>query len=212
MIPHRRRTWYLEQLRTLATATRWLSRPDEMALRIHQHIAKREGELVRALIAGRFESEGASAAGKWKPLALRTAIERKELGFGEWNPILRRSGFLLRAAVGGRIDAYPDRLEIVFKDGPAPVYTGKGKSRKARRKHFVEENGGWRKVARKAFDLWQGPRAVAGLLSEYAADLNEERPFYGKPTPDEQQPVRARGREILTEVIRRIAAGQAPGI
>jgi hypothetical protein len=223
MIGKSHRDWYLKQLRTLATATHWLSRPDDLALRIHTHIAKREGDLVRAIIANRFETEGGSGGGRWKQLALRTAIQRRKQGWGEWNPILRRSCLLMRAAVGGRLDPFPDRIECVFKDGPSPVYkgpdaNGKGTFRKARRQRFVKlvntARGGedWRRTNKKTFDLFRGERAMSGMLGDYADELNQVRPFYGQPTPEEVEPVRARGRELLQETIRRIAGGEPIGI
>lgn len=212
MIGKSHRDWYLKQLRTLATATHWLSRPDDLALRIHTHIAKREGDLVRAIIANRFETEGGSGGGRWKQLALRTAIQRRKQGWGEWNPILRRSGLLMRAAVGGRLDPFPDRIECVFKDGPSPVYKGGGTFRKARRTRFVNTEQGWKRTNKKTFDLFRGERAMSGMLSDYADELNQVRPFYGQPTPEEVEPVRARGRELLQETIRRIAGGEPIGI
>lgn len=214
-----RRRWYLEQLRTIAQAARWLGRPDELAQRIHEHIAKKESETVRAVIAARFESQGASAGGSWKALALRTAIQRQKQGFGAWNPILRRSGLLMRAAVGGKLEAYPDRIEVVFKDGPAPRYVGKGEAKKKRVVHWVDNGAGAVKVTKRDFNLLQGERHLissamgkTGNLMQYAEQLNEIRPFYGKPTPTEVEPVRKRGRELLRDALRRIANGEPIGL
>jgi hypothetical protein len=213
-----RRDWYLKQLRHLAQATRWLARPDELALRIHQHIAKNEPTLVRAIIAGRFGSEGTSSGERWRTLALKTAIQRRKQGFPEWNPILQRSGLLLKAAVGGTLSAFPDRIEIVFKDGPAPRYKGGGKFGKQRTKRWIQNATGERvRINKKTFDLLQGERNIAGAsvgksgnLMEYADQLNQVRPFYGRPTEDEVAPVRGRGRELLAFALNAIASGQDP--
>jgi hypothetical protein len=212
------RRYYRQQLQRLQQATRYLNKPEELAEDVNRWIVKNQPEIPRTIVAARFESEGGSSgAGRWKPLALRTAVQRRMQGFGDFNPILRRSGLLMRAAVGGKMTATPRAITMEFKDGPAPVYTGKGAYKKKRRKFFVADNGQLHRVKKKDFNLFRGEKAIEGItthsvgsLSDYAEELNEERPFYGAPTEQELAPLKELGRAVLVRALAAIQAGHDP--
>jgi hypothetical protein len=220
MVNDEARRHYRKRLTSLAKATRYLNRPEELATDINDWICRNQPDVPRNIVMDRFETEGGSSgAGRWKPLALLTAVKRRKLGYGDFNPILRRSGLLMRAATWGALEANPRAIVMTFKDGPAPVYRGGGKHTKRRRKFFVVENGVEHRIKKKEFDLFRGERASeststhsVGSLSDYAEGLNEERPFYGAPTELELQPLKELGSALLQRALAAIHCGDDPGL
>ncbi|MBE7465473.1 MAG: hypothetical protein HS116_18505 [Planctomycetes bacterium] len=192
------REFLTSQLRRLYHAQRVLRDPASLSLKINQQLV-REGWL-QALIAQRFASEGKSAGEPWRPLARSTVAGRRRLGFAP-DPILTRSGFLQAGAVGGKETADAKGITKVFKDGPAPRYIGGGQSRKRR---------GLASAA-KANTFFGFSVARSNRLSDYAFALNAQRPFYGRPTPDELLPMLRRRQELIHQVLNAVRTGGTVG-
>ena len=155
------------------------SRSRVIGFLINQKLAL-EGHLER-IVKRRFDTQGSSGGRSWPGLSSSTIAQRAALGFPS-GPALLRSGALKDAAVRGVITIGEDELSIEMKDGAAPRYRKLGKF----------------KIA-----------AGGGQLSDYAAGLNAQRPFYGPPTKKEMEPLNKRKKELMEKGIRALMDGKS---
>ena len=167
-----------------ARKRKFLSDPDYFARLVNQKIA--DEKLVRMLVAERFHTGGESSGYTWPELAMSTALQRGKQGFHSFTPILVRSGALLNAATLGEQMVTADTITLMFRDGPAPIYIGRGKTRKNKK-----GSGG-------------------KMISSYADAHNEgrgklpKRPFYGAPTEKELEPILRARNELIMSVLGRL--------
>lgn len=188
------RELYRRQLRRLAAATRVFNNPLVLAQRINNRLAK-EG-FVQNIVRSRFLTQGVSGGAAWRSLAPSTVKQRARQGFPPL-PILYRSGMLADAATTGRVTATSQQIILMFKDGPAPVYIGKGRSKLARvnRRNVAANNFFGAKIGR------------TGRLSDYAEALNANRPFYQRPTQLELMPLFIARDRLIAATMETIANG-----
>ena len=144
----------------------------EIAWFINAKLAS-EGFLQK-IVDARFQKQ-AGPEGPWKPLATATVKQREAQGFGGTSPILERSGTLRSAAVQGNLDFDAESISMEMLDRPAPVYLGGARFRPSRKRKGQKQR----------------------KLSDYAAGLNAVRNFYGPPTEEELEPMKARRNELM---------------
>lgn len=196
---------YRRQLRRLYEATKYLQNPNALALIINKRIAKNDdGALIRNIIQTRFATGGTSGGFSWRPLADATQDERKRLGYAPAGPILIRSGFLVRGATEGKITWDADQIVLTFQDGPAPNYKGKGKATRKKinraAAHAIDQA--------RATGMDGGSGGTSNRLSDYAGQLNADRPFYGAPNAAELAPIFEYRDRLIAAAMTAIVNGQ----
>jgi phage gpG-like protein len=81
--------------------------------------------VLHQVIAQQFRSEGAHGGSPWAPLAHRTQLQRRRLGFGPAHPILRRTGTLMRSLTDSTASgALRVHLPLAYRFGSLVEYFG----------------------------------------------------------------------------------------
>ena len=81
-------------------------------------------QVFHAVVKQQFASEGGHGGEPWKPLARRTQLERRRLGYGPAHPILRRTGALERSLTTINSDAISVHLPLQYRRGTGVEYFG----------------------------------------------------------------------------------------
>jgi hypothetical protein len=188
---------FMRKLWALQRATEAAKNPANLSEQINRKLAA-EG-FVRRIVADRFSTGGASSGTQWLPLTPRTLAQRRRQGFPP-GPVLVRSGTLATAATTGREIADAEKITLEFRDGPAPVYAGGGKARKAK----VNTKA---RAANFFFGMFVGR---SGALSDYATALNRKRPFFAQPNEGELAELKKR-RDAIIAQMRELIANEGYG-
>lgn len=190
------KAFYVRQLRILNNAAKNLADPQGMAFKINKKLSN-EGDgglrFIEQIVANRFKMQTDENGTPWASLTSATQKQRVRFGFPGPAPILRRSGTLARAATFGRVTVFERGVGMIMRDDPAPKYIGGGGYRRGN----IAKNGTVR----------SRHSSSGGRLAEYAGALNFFRPFYGKPTRKEMEPMIKRRDEIIRLVYQAILNG-----
>lgn len=90
---------------------------------VNKHLA--ETDALQKIISKRFTTEGKSAGTPWDSLRPATQKQRVKQGFPGLHPILKRTGTLKNAVLGGLVTYDADGIYLDVKEGvQAPVYRG----------------------------------------------------------------------------------------
>jgi len=173
-----------------------LRNPARMAKALHRSVA--ESGILGTMIDNRFATQGASQGQKWDPLAKKTIIDKRRQGYGATALMpLVRSGALMAAAVEGDRIYTPEMIGLRLKRRAAPIYTGKGRSKKSRKNADTGAPALQIEVYAQVLNNGGGPKNLP------------RRPFYDPPKGQERAPIDQLRRDLFVKMYRGIMGGQS---